>query len=218
MSKMVKCKTCNNEIASSAKSCPNCGAKNKKAFYKKWWFWLIIVVVVVGIAGASGGNDGDNTSNVVDTSSETTSNDSSESTSNNKTQDETKEFYSVGEEIKINDIILIVNSVEKSNGSQYDRPSDGNEYVIVNVTIKNVGSSEISYNPYYFDMQNSQGQIIDKTITLIDQDTQLNDGKLAAGGQVSGTIVFEEPTGDEGLILKYNPNLFSSKEVKVKLN
>ena len=32
MSKMIKCKTCGADIASSAKSCPGCGAKNKKPF------------------------------------------------------------------------------------------------------------------------------------------------------------------------------------------
>ncbi|WP_236885879.1 zinc-ribbon domain-containing protein [Clostridioides difficile] len=30
MSKMIQCKSCSKEIASNAKSCPNCGAKNKK--------------------------------------------------------------------------------------------------------------------------------------------------------------------------------------------
>ena len=29
MGKMIKCKTCSKEIASKAKVCPECGAKNK---------------------------------------------------------------------------------------------------------------------------------------------------------------------------------------------
>jgi len=54
--KMMKCKACGEEIAVSAKSCPKCGAKNKKPFYKKVWFWVIILVVVIAIAGSSGSN------------------------------------------------------------------------------------------------------------------------------------------------------------------
>ena len=44
MSKMKNCKACGAEIATSAKSCPKCGAKNKKPFYKKWCgdSWRII--------------------------------------------------------------------------------------------------------------------------------------------------------------------------------
>ena len=54
MAKMIKCKSCNKEIASNAKVCPNCGAKNKKPFYKSIWFWVIIVIIVIGVVG---GND-----------------------------------------------------------------------------------------------------------------------------------------------------------------
>ena len=54
--KLIKCKTCGVEIAANAKTCPQCGAKNKKPFYKKWWFWVILVFLVVGSAGAGSGD------------------------------------------------------------------------------------------------------------------------------------------------------------------
>lgn len=53
MSKMMKCKACSKEIAVSAKTCPGCGAKNSKKFYKRWWFFVIIGVII--IADASSG-------------------------------------------------------------------------------------------------------------------------------------------------------------------
>lgn len=57
MKKMIQCKTCFNEIASNAKSCPNCGAKNKKPIYKKPWFIIVAFFLIVGaINGASGGD------------------------------------------------------------------------------------------------------------------------------------------------------------------
>lgn len=64
-STMQKCKVCGNEMASSAKQCPKCGAKNSKSIYKKWWFWLIIVVFIAIIAGNSnsGNNAGKNVAN-----------------------------------------------------------------------------------------------------------------------------------------------------------
>lgn len=200
MSKMIKCKTCGNEIASSAKICPSCGAKNKKPIYKKWWVWVLAVIVLAGIAGGAGNDESSNGKNE----------------SNSTT--EVKEFYAVGEEVKLGDNVLIVNSVEKSNGSEWDKPKDGMEYVVVNVTIKNGGSSEISYNPFDFQMQNSQGQITDQAFTTINTDSALSSGNLAGGGQVSGTIAFEQPVGDEALVLKYKANMFSNKEVKVNLN
>ena len=53
--KLIKCKSCGEEITKSAKSCPKCGAKNKKPIFKKWWFWLIVAVFI--ISAASGGSD-----------------------------------------------------------------------------------------------------------------------------------------------------------------
>lgn len=52
---MKNCSTCGENIASSAKICPHCGAKNKKSIFKKWWIWaIIIVILLVAVVGSSG--------------------------------------------------------------------------------------------------------------------------------------------------------------------
>ncbi|MDM0529776.1 Ltp family lipoprotein [Clostridium perfringens] len=53
MSKMKKCKVCSKEIASNAKSCPGCGAKNKKAIYKRPWFIILAIIIIIGAVGGS---------------------------------------------------------------------------------------------------------------------------------------------------------------------
>ena len=57
MEKLINCKVCGNEMAKSAKSCPSCGAKNKKPFYKKWWLWGILIVIVIVAAGTGNSNN-----------------------------------------------------------------------------------------------------------------------------------------------------------------
>lgn len=54
--KMTTCKTCGAEIAKSAKSCPHCGAKNKKPIFKRWWFWVVVIVFLATI-GNTGKRD-----------------------------------------------------------------------------------------------------------------------------------------------------------------
>ena len=57
--KIIPCKVCGKEIASKAKSCPHCGAKNGKPVFTKWWFWALVVVVLIGvIGGAAGSSEG----------------------------------------------------------------------------------------------------------------------------------------------------------------
>lgn len=51
--KLIECKSCGHQMAKSAKSCPQCGAKNKKPIIKKWWFWVAVILVVT-VVGSSG--------------------------------------------------------------------------------------------------------------------------------------------------------------------
>ena len=72
---MTNCKYCGHEIAKSAKSCPQCGAKNKKPIFKKWWFWVTIAFIIGSIGNTVLDNevDTDNNFNVNINQSETTS-------------------------------------------------------------------------------------------------------------------------------------------------
>ncbi len=170
---------------------------SKKPIYKKVWFWIIIVVVVVVAIGVAGSNGDTNTQTGAQT--------------------ETKTEYNKGEEAILGNGAITVTKVEKSKGNDWDKPKSGKEFVIVSVTIENKGNDNLSYNPLYFKMQNSQGQQENMTFSTIDQDTALQSGELIPGGKVSGTIIFEQPKDDKGLILIYNDSIWSSKELKIKL-
>ena len=66
MSKMKNCKTCGAEIATSAKSCPKCGAKNKKPIWKQWWVWILVVSILFATFAAIGGMGGNSDTNTSD--------------------------------------------------------------------------------------------------------------------------------------------------------
>ena len=57
--KIKQCKVCGKDIATSAKVCPYCGAKNKKPIYKRWWFIVIIVFIVLGAVFGGGDSSED---------------------------------------------------------------------------------------------------------------------------------------------------------------
>ena len=63
MSKMKNCKACGAEIATSAKSCPKCGAKNKKPIWKRVWVWILTVIILAAAIGGLGGSSDTDTSN-----------------------------------------------------------------------------------------------------------------------------------------------------------
>lgn len=57
MSKMKLCKTCQKEIARSAKICPHCGAKNKRSKLKTFAIGAIIFIIFIAIVGALDSSD-----------------------------------------------------------------------------------------------------------------------------------------------------------------
>lgn len=217
---MTTCKACGKEIAKGVKTCPHCGKDQRNFFMKHKIISAIGVIVVLCIIGGALGSKGNSddtkpttSSKSAQTSTSTKASATTKSTSDDK--DKLKDSYAVGEVVKYKGIEMTVTKIEKSQGTDYDKPKDGKEFVVVTVSIKNNSSDKLSYNPFYFKMQNSSGQIEDGTFSTVNQDTALKSGDLAAGGNVTGTVIFEEPVNDKGLLLQYQDNIFS-KDVKIQ--
>lgn len=190
--------------------------KPKKPWYVRWYMIVIYVFIGLGVIGSIGSqNKKDDTST---TSSGSSNSDTKDTAKTEEKKEEIKDTYAIGEEVTLDKHTLKVNSVQRTQGDKYIKAKDGKEYVIINVTITNSGTNTASYNPYDFKMQNSQGNITDCDFTDSNSGDRLDSGELAAGGTVTGTIAFEQPVGDKGLILKYKSNLFSNKEIKVKID
>lgn len=177
----------------------------------------IFMVLLVGSGENSGSASSSGSSSSGSTASVSTSQSSTASTEAKKPQ--TKDFYKVGEAASVDGVSVTVTKVEKSNGSDFDKPKDGMEFVIVNVQIKNGSKDKITYNPFDFKVQNSKGQITDETFSTANTDTALQSGELAPNGSVQGSIVFEEPVNDSALVLQYQENIFTDKvKLQFKLN
>lgn len=190
-----------------------------KRFFKIGCFGFIgLIALIVIIAMFTGDDDSVDGPQKVD-------NDEEEQADNDDKQDEeTKEEeiedteFGVGEKVELDGQVVEVTEVEKSQGDDFEKPAEGNEFVIVHVSIENNGDDEISYNPFNFKMKNSNGQIEDQGLIIIDSDTSLSSGDLAPGGNVSGTLSFEQPIDDDGLQLIFEPGFWSTDEIVFNLS
>lgn len=198
------CKHCKTEIPTDAKVCPNC---RKKQGVKVWQIVLIGVIVICVIGAIAGGGSDEPASKEQDTKKET------------KTQEkqETKKEFAQSETVTFKNVDFTVTNVEKTKGSEYDTAKEGYEYVIVSIKIENRSEEKISYNPYDWKMENSNGQEEDITFTTTDSETALSDGNLNTGGTVEGTLAFEQPQGDTGLKLNYYNNAVFDEEASFKI-
>ena len=133
--KLVKCRTCGQEIAKSAKICPGCGKKNKRPF---WQVLLIAVVVIIAIsifANIGNGTSGGEKSTQVSTST------SSQTTTPNKANFIKAGTYKVGSEISTGEYVVEATG----NPAYYQIASDSSgefDSIIVN---DNLNKGEFGY-------------------------------------------------------------------------
>jgi len=109
--------------------------------------------------------------------------------------------------------------VEKFAKKDYSEAKAGYEYVVVKVRIENKSDKKISYNSYDWKMQNSQGQEENSTYIFVTTDTEIGSGDLLSNGVVEGTMAWEQPIADKGLMLNYYATMFDNKSVfQIKIN
>jgi flagellar basal body-associated protein FliL len=180
---------------------------------RKKWPWIIVVVIILVIIAAQSCGGEQPTAISSNGSAEPKS--SAEQSNNSKAG---KTTFKIGETVKYNNVELTVTNFKTTKGGEYDSPKSGNEYAIVTVKYKNAGKENISYNPYDFKIRNSKGQITDNTYVSSIEKDKLDSGDLAPNGEIEGTIAFEVPKGDKGLVLQYTGNIFNSEsEIDFKL-
>jgi hypothetical protein len=120
----------------------------------------------------------------------------------------------IGDALTLDNATLQVTSVRRSSGG-FVRPANGNEYVILTVTVTNKGTQDLPIlSLSYFGLTDGSGNQHGVSVTAdysspsSDFDS-VADGNIKAGSSVSGEIGFQVKQGDKNLTLTFWP-AFSS--------
>ncbi|GAB4072677.1 hypothetical protein GCM10028778_04330 [Barrientosiimonas marina] len=177
-----------------------------------------IVLLLVGLLALVLSACGEDDSEAKKVDSDNDAEQQEDSDDNNGEEEEQKEF-SAGDNIEKDGVITTVTNVERSNGTEFEDPDDGNDFAIVNIKIENESDDEVSYNPFDYSLKNSKGQIKDSGMSMVDQDNQLDSGKLVPDGKVEGSVVFQAPEDDDNgdLTLLIEDDWLSEDKIKVNL-
>jgi hypothetical protein len=107
----------------------------------------------------------------------------------------TPKSYNAGDIINQADGMQVkVNSVNFSSGDQFEVPDSGKQYVIVNVTLTNNGSKNLTYNPWDFNLSdNGNNTNFDAILTSVTD--LLQSGSLSPKGTVTGNMVGQATIG-----------------------
>lgn len=209
--KMTTCKACGHDIAKSAKSCPHCGARNKKKHPILLGF--IILFIVVGVLGSTEDSnepkrtnrtDATNSDAIVETEVATTT-----------AQIEKEDVFYVGETAVLKGVSVTLLSVTESTGSDYNKPTDGNVFVLCEFEIANDSDTEINVSS----MMSFEAYCDDYTCTfslgaLMEKGNKNQlDGTVASGKKFNGVIGYEVPTDWKELEVRFTPDFWSGREI-----
>ena len=211
------CRNCGAQLENGAKVCPQCGAKNtnaKRPIYRKWWFWVIIVVIVLAAIGTGrsgpkkvGQNEPANGGSMSQSPASGSSDSSTTVTSNES------KFY-IGDKVELNNIVVSLDGVTENSGSAYNKPGDGNVFVLCSFSIENNSASEINISSVLCFDAYCDGYACNYSLNaqLDSNDNQL-DGAVAAGKKMKGTIGFEVPSDWKELEIHFTPDFWAQQDI-----
>ena len=150
---------------------------------------VALVIIACGAASDTASNSGTTTSG--GTSSTTKS-----------------QHFKVGQQVKVGDTYVVtVNSVKTDAGDDVFKPKDGNTFLIVDVSVKNVSSKEQTLSSLLqFTLKDSSGQKFNETIV---SNATAPDGKIAAGDVTKGQLAYEVPAAQKSFTLAFEADVFS---------
>lgn len=203
-SKLVNCKSCGAEIAKDAKSCPNCGAKNKKGHPVVIGILIFLVLVIIVSA-----MEGEEEPKPVEKPGE-----SQVGTSSGSNKDD-KNVFSVGEYAELRGVKVSLVSVTKSMGSDFNTPTDGNVFVLCEFEIINDSEAEVSVSSMLsFDAYCDDYACSLSLSALLEKGNKNQlDGTVAPGKKINGVIGYEVPVDWENIEIHFTPNFWNGKDI-----
>lgn len=114
-----------------------------------------------------------------------------------------KTVFSMKDKITYKDVDYKIIKVETSNGTKLKRPKKGNEFVIVTLKIENRSDTKVKYSYQNWKMTNSLDEEKSRIFAPVNATTALYTGNLVIGGTKTGSMVFEQPQGDDKLRLNF---------------
>ena len=127
---------------------------------------------------------------------------------NNQSSSSSGKHFKVGDQVKVGDTFVVtVNSFKTNPGDDIFKPKSGNQFVVVDVTLKNVGSSEQDISSLLqFTLKDATGQKYNETII---SNVTPPDGKLAAGDILKGQIAYEVAASQHDFTFAFEADIIS---------
>ncbi|MCB0037575.1 MAG: DUF4352 domain-containing protein, partial [Anaerolineales bacterium] len=127
--------------------------------------------------------------------------------------------FAIGDIIEIGDLVLTVNEVRYQTGDDFNQPDEGQQFLVVDLTIENVSSETQSVSTLaQMSLKDETGQTYDVDLmAMVAADGSAPEGEFALGETIRGPVAFQVPSDAAGLTFEFDADLFGSGKVLVDL-
>ena len=127
--------------------------------------------------------------------------------------------FKVGDTVKIETLFITVNDVKPVKGNEYFKPDKGNQFLMVDITLENKGTTSESISTLMqMWLKDPTGQRYKVSITAMSVSGGTSpDGELAAGEKLKGQVAFEVPSNATGLLFVFDDDIFNTGKVSIAL-
>ena len=139
----------------------------------------------------------------------------SNNSDNNISSNISTKTFKLGDVVELNDVSVGFLDVITSTGSDFNKPGDGNVFVLCEFEITNNSDKEVSVSTMLsFDAYCDGYSCSFSLQALIEKGNKEQlDGTVAAGKKMKGVVGYEVPADWEELEIHYTIDAFSSEEI-----
>jgi hypothetical protein len=113
-------------------------------------------------------------------------------------------------------IEFVALNVRISKGNDYMKPSEGNEYIVIDINLKNQNANAFGVSSMMnFELKDKDGRTMNQNY-FVDLNGSL-DGTIYQNEQMTGEIAYEVPSDDSELYLYFKTDYFQNNAIKLKI-
>jgi len=132
-----------------------------------------------------------------------------------KAKIDSKKDFAKGDTANFDAYQVKVNSVKANytSSDSFYTPADGKQFILVNLTVKNISNDSISISKYTFDVDDNG---VSKGAAYVTVDNELESGDLNKGASTTGNVVYEVAKDATSFKLQYSTYAFDTKTYESK--
>ncbi len=177
---------------------------------------LFILIILIGVLGGNSDNEPKKVSDsktVKETGESKKAEKKAKESDIDENESEKETVFRKGETAEMNDVRVTMTSCKLGHGSEYNKPTDGNAFLLVEFEIENNSDEELAISSMLSFEAYADDYALDYSLTaLMEKEGNQLDGTIAPGKKMKGWIGWEVPEDFSKAEIHFTDNVWSSNK------